>query len=268
MSSVLSRASGSARHWAALVLLMIAAYPAQSQSFPDRVAAFMPGVNSGFGQAYYPTNVLGAPHGNTNPQTPNFSQQDLLSLGTGGEIVLEFTSTEIVNGPGDDFTVFENPVQPISNPDQSFVDSATVSVSDDGTSWVTFPFHIVSISADRLYYKSNYVGLAGVQPTFSSPTNGISPFDRAVSGGDGYDLTSVGLTRARFIRIKDTGTTTVSPTIDLLGHIVNDYGNQLDPDPLSPGVGIAAGFDLDGIAAIHTTPRTTAVRREDWVLYE
>lgn len=249
--------------------LVCAAGGAWAQAFADRVASFTPGVNSGFGAAYFPGNVLGAPHGTTNPQTPNFSQQDLLSLGTGGQIVLEFTSSEIVDGPGPDFTVFENPVQPISDPTQSFVDSATVSVSDNGTTWAIFPFHVLSTDADQLYYKSNYVGLAGVQPTYSSPSNGISPFDPAVSGGDQFDLASAGLARARFVRITDTGTTTVAPTIDSLGHILNDYGNQLDPDPLQPGTGIAAGFDLDAVIAIHSNSTVpTAVREDEWSLYE
>lgn len=241
----------------------------QAQSFPDRVASFTAGVNAGFGAAYYPGNVLGAPHGNSNPQTPTFTQQDLLSLGTGGEITLEFTGTEITNGAGADFTVFENPVQPIGDPSQSFVDSATVSVSTDGTSWTTFPFHIVSTDANQLYYKANYVGLAGVMPTYSSPTNGISPFDPAVSGGDQFDLSDIGMSRARFVRIRDTGTTSVGATTDSLGHIVNDYGNQLDPDPTQPGTGIAAGFDLDAVAAIHSVSiMPAAVREEDWTLYQ
>lgn len=243
--------------------------PARAQSFPDQVTSFTAGMNAGFGAAYFPANVLGAPHGTTNPQTPNFSQPDLLSLGTGGQIVLRFMATEIIDGPGADFTVFENPVQPISDPSQSFVDSATVAVSDNGTTWVTFPFHVVSSDANQLYYKSNYVGLAGVQPTFSSPSNGISPFDPAVSGGDQFDLATVGLSRARYVKITDTGTTTLAPTIDSLGHIVNDYGNQLDPDPLQPGTGIAAGFDLDAVAAIHSSPTvTTAAREDEWALYE
>jgi hypothetical protein len=255
---------------AALAVAWALAYcaGARGQAFPDRVASFTPGVNAGFGAAYYPGNVLGAPHGTLNAQTPNFSQPDLLSLGTGGQIVLEFTNTRVVDGPGPDFTVFENPVQPISDPNQSFVDSATVAVSEDGTSWTVFPFHVVSTAADQLYYKSNYVGLAGVQPTYSSPSNGVSAFDPAVSGGDQFDLAAIGVTRVRYVRVRDTGTTTVGATTDSLGHIVNDYGNQLDPDPLSPGSGIAAGFDLDAIAAIHTVAAPSAVRDDEWTLFE
>ncbi len=252
-----------------VVALLLTAMPALAESFPDRVLSFTPGPNAGFGSGFFPGNVLGPPNGNANPQTPTFTQQDLLSLGTGGQIILEFTSSEITDGPGPDFVIFENPVQPAHDPSQSFVDSATVAVSSDGTNWKTFPFNIVSTDQEQLVYKANYTGLAGVRPSLSSPSNGLSPFKPAEGGGDPFDLSTVGLLSARFIRITDTGTTTVGPTIDPDGQIINDYGNLIDPNPLQPGSGISAGFDLDAIAAIHSTPRVvTAARREEWQLYE
>lgn len=242
---------------------------ALAQCFPDRVASFNPGINAGFGQGFFPGNVLGPPNGNSNPQTPTFTQQDLLTLGTGGDITLEFLANRIVDGPGPDFTVFENPVQPISDPNQSFVDSAVVEVSENGTTWTRFPIELVSQAANRLYFKDNYRGFAGVQPSLSSSTNGLSPFNPSVSGGDQFDLSDVGIPSARFVRIRDTGTTTVSPTLDKFGTVVNDYGNLTDPDPTQPGTGITAGFDLDAVAAINSAPApSSACRREDWILYE
>lgn len=237
--------------------------PAVAGSFPDRVREFQPGAGAGFGQAYYPGNVLGAPNGNSNPATPNDSAADLLSLGDGGWIVLEFTNTQIVDEPGADLAVFENPVQPLGFVQQSFAETAVVSVSEDGTSWTVFPFDFIApADGGSLQDMANYSGFAGVHPVFSSPANGISAFDPLVSGGDFFDLADAGLSRARFVRIRDTGTTGATETVDADGQIVDDPGNRL------PGIGGAAGFDLDAIAAIHSAPIPQAAARKEWQLYE
>jgi hypothetical protein len=234
---------------------------AAAQCFPDGVLSFTPGFGAGFGQSYLPHNVLGPPHGNSNPELPNADETELLSLGVGGSIVLEFTSHVIVDGPGSDFTVFENPFQPIGYPDFVFCETATVAVSTDSLTWFTFPFEFDDPGTTAgLYEKWRYHGLAGVTPVFSSPTNGISPFDPHVSGGDSFDLAAVGLSYAKYVKITDTGTTNIAPTMDSHGHIVNDPGNAMNTPP-------TAGFDLDAVAAIHSTPVAT-VREEDWALYE
>lgn len=128
---------------------------AMGQALPDSVKEFTAGRNAGFGASYFPGNVLGVPHGTSNPQTPNASQTDLLSLGTGGSIILEFSTNRIIDGPGADFTVFENPVEPNGHPERTFADTAIVSVSDDGTSWTTFSFDLVSSAAAQLVFKTN-----------------------------------------------------------------------------------------------------------------
>ncbi len=241
---------------------------AGAQAFPDSVKDFSPGVNYGFGQAYFPANVLGPPHGTSNPETPNFSPTDLLSLGTGGSITLEFSSNRIIDNPGPDFTIFENPVQPSGHPEQTFADTAIVAVSDDGTIWHTFPFDMVSSAPKQIALKSNYIGFAGVQPSLSSPTNGISPFDPAVSGGDQYDLADIGLLHARFIRITDSGDSRFRTTYDTQGDIVYDYGNLIDPDPTEGNNGISAGFDLDAVAAVNTEPWSPNADVTDWSTYD
>lgn len=241
--------------------------PAPAQAFPDRVADFTPGVNAGFGQEFFPDNVLGPPEGTLNPQVPNDNPQDILSLGTGGTITFEFNTHRVIDLPGPDFTVFENPVQPINFPEQSFVDSAIVSVSADGETWHTFPVDMVSSAPATIALKSNYIGFAGVQPTYSSTANGISPFDPTVSGGDQFDLADLGIPAIRFIKITDTGDARHLPTTDIDGDVIYDYGNLIDPDPTRPALGIAAGFDIDAIAAIHTEPWSPS-SVVDWTLYE
>jgi hypothetical protein len=230
-------------------------------AFPDQVTDFTPGSGAGFGQGFFPGNVLGPPNGSANPATPNFAEPDLLSLGDGGTITLRFAQNRIVDQPGPDLVVFENALQPLSQPTQSFSETATVSVSDDGTSWVTFPFNFVP-PADgvSILEKANFAGLAGVNPVFSSPSNGISPFDLLVSGGDLFDLAQVGLASAQYVRIRDTGTTGPTQTVDGDGDIVDDPGNSFSFQG-------SAGFDLDAVAAIHSLPVSAAASRE-WELYE
>ncbi len=56
----------------------------------------------------------------------------VVSLGNGGWLILEFAGNAVVDGPGVDFTVFENPLA-------DFRELGTVAVSDDLRTWVEFP---------------------------------------------------------------------------------------------------------------------------------
>ncbi len=103
----------------------------------------------------------------------------------GGWLVLEFAGNAIVDGPGVDFTVFENPLA-------NFRELGTVAVSDDRRTWVEFP---CTAGQD----ESNFGDCAGVGVVLSSPTNGIDPLDPKVSGGDHYDLSEISR-RSRALR--------------------------------------------------------------------
>src|SRR5439155_1573339 len=85
---------------------------------------------------------------------------DTFSLGLGGSIVLEFTDA-IVDGPGPDFTVFENAflTRGIAT-GPPFAEPATVSVSADGEHFVAFPYAL-----DQSPY---YPGCAGIYPVFAN----------------------------------------------------------------------------------------------------
>lgn len=220
--------------------------------FPDRVAEFHPGTDAGFGQADFPQNILGPPNGNTDTSQPQESESELLSLGNGGWITLEYTNTKIVDGPGPDFIVFENVFVPLSSPDIWFIEAATVAVSQDGDNFTTFTFNFIPYSDKSVGHPDQYIGFAGVHPTLSNPTNGISPTDPTVAGGDAFDLADVGLSWVRFIRIRDTGLPgTATQTVDSDGDVVDDPGNG--QSRIVPGTG-KSGFDLDAVAAVHTAP--------------
>ncbi|WP_257453390.1 cell surface protein [Archangium lipolyticum] len=181
-----------------------------NEPFADKVVSFSPGEDAGFGQDGYPDIVLGPPHG----AGAGMGSLDVLSLGRGGEIVLELTDIGVVDGPGVDLLVFENAFG-------YFAETGVVAVSEDGQTWHEFPCD----SANR---AGGYPGCAGVKPVSSSPENGISPTDPAVAGGDGFDLSTLGVARARFVRIRDTGS--------------NSYGSS------------AGGFDLDAVAVVNGSP--------------
>ncbi|CAM4498392.1 cell surface protein [Corallococcus exiguus] len=180
--------------------------------FADRVTAYQFGDSAGFGQDRFPDVVFGPPKG-----AGQFAGSlDVLSLGRGGSITLEFTDLFAVDGPGVDLLVFENAFQKVGG--DIFAETAQVSVSDDGVTWFDFP----CAPTDK---DGGYPGCAGTHPVLSAPDNGVSPTDPAVAGGDGFDLADVGLPRARFVRLTDTG--------------LNSYG------------GTSGGFDLDALSVVN-----------------
>jgi len=162
-----------------------------SDPWADELLSFTPGTGAGFGQNYIPDNILGPPDPDPalNPYNASTIPQEILSLGHGGEIVLQFTDNTIVNGAGADFTVFENPF--ISYLDGSvFMEAGIVAVSQDGAAWYEFPYDTTDMS-----------GLAGITPTGDNQ----NPTDPALSGGDQFDLEDLGLDWARYVRITDLG---------------------------------------------------------------
>lgn len=238
--------------------------PSGTDPFPDAVTSITYGTGSGFGEDYFPDNVLGAPYGGPDAAHPQDAQSQLLSLGDGGEIILEFDNNVVVDRDGVDLAIFENPVVQEGFSNQSFVEAAIVSVSQDGVNYYTFPYDFIPPEqGESLGDWSNYVGLAGVHPVYSNPTNGISSINPTVSGGDFFDLADVGLNWAKYVKIKDTGTPgTATEMRDSDGDSIDDPGNSFN-FPSSKTV----GFDLDAIAAIHSAaePPTAA---DSWEMYQ
>jgi len=187
----------------------------QADAEPTRTAscveAFTPGDGAGWGMDEFPDIVYGEPRGGGLAA----GSLDVLSLGKSGEIVLGFGGNAIVDGDGVDLLVFENAFYVGGDPDKIFKELGEVSVSEDGSTWVPFPCH-----SDAAPYD----GCAGWHPVLANPDEGISAFDPAVAGGDPFDLADVGLSRARFVRIKD----------------ISNFGATDN-----------AGFDLDAVAIVH-----------------
>lgn len=151
------------------------------------------GAGAGFGQSSFPAIIEGAPRGAGCCR----GSLNVLSLGNGGSIVVEFGQT-IVDGPGADFIVFENAFLVGGDPQNPYTDPATVEVSADGVSWSAFPCTATAYP---------WGPCAGWHPVYANPsTNAIDPLDPTVAGGDAFDLADLGdagVREVRFIRITD-----------------------------------------------------------------
>ncbi len=200
--------------------------------FASSVVSFTPGEGAGIGgttafdpsDPRYPSIVFGPPDGAGSSQ----GGTDVLSLGKGGEIVLGFGDTGIVDEPGPDFIVFENAFLIGGNPMAVFSELGEVSVSQDGETWATFTCQSKAFP---------YTGCAGWHPVLANPSNCLPPDDPAKAGGDPFDLADVGLTSARFVRIRD----------------LSNYGGTPN-----------AGFDLDAVVVIHASePKPHRGQRPD-----
>jgi hypothetical protein len=150
--------------------------------FADKVSLFSPGPGAGFGADKMPGIVLGGPKG----AGASSGSLDVVSLGFEGVIELEFTDIVAIDGPGPDFVVFENGFT-------GFVETGIVSVSFDGGVFKEFPC------------ETDGGGCAGLRPVFANVESNISATDVSVSGGDAFDLADIGISEARFVRIKDSG---------------------------------------------------------------
>ena len=160
---------------------------------------------------------------------------DIVTLGRGGSITLTFDKP-ISNGPGADFSVFENGIN------DSFLELAWVEVSSDGSTFSRFPG--VSFTA------SPVGGFGSIDPTdidgFASKyRQGFgTPFDlENLNGVSGLDINAI-----HFVRL-----------VDIVGDgtVFDDFpSNQGGPHPIYdqfPTV-LSAGFDLDAVAVINSSP--------------
>jgi hypothetical protein len=175
--------------------------------FADGVHAYSFGEYAGYGQENFPNVVFGPPESPGN----GGGSLDVLSLGAGGEIVVTFRSLDVVDGPGVDLLVFENPFS-------GWAETGVVGVSEDGETWVEWPCAAEDAAG-------GYPGCAGVALVYASSTNGVDARDPDAAGGDRFDLADIGVARARYVRIRDSG--------------ANSYA------------GVSGGFDLDAVAIVH-----------------
>ena len=189
----------------------------RTDRFITTVVSFSPGPCAGFGGSEMPAIIEGPPVGRGLLK----GSFDVVTLGIGGEIVVSFEPNAIVDGPGPDFIVFENAFYAGGSSTQPAADPGEVSVSEDGVTWKTYECTPGS--------EAPYGKCAGWHPVHSAPDNEISPLDPGAAGGEAYDLSELGIAKARFVRIRDK----------------SNAACEGEPKPNN------IGFDLDAIALIH-----------------
>lgn len=181
--------------------------------YAREVVSYTPGAGAGFGQDDFPDVVLGP----ARASGPDAGAVDVLSLGVGGEIVLGFGERVIVDGPGADFVVFENAFRIGGDETKIWFELGEVAVSEDGVTWQAF-------ACDSAATVMPYTGCAGWTPAQAFEACALVPLDAGMTGGDAFDLATVGVTRAQYVRVRDLATTGVAPS---------------------------AGFDLDAVGLVH-----------------
>jgi hypothetical protein len=155
----------------------------------NTVVSFTPGEgqNLGQGDEFFPNNIFGRPSENASEQAAAASESEVLSLGMGGEIIVANSENVIIDGEGDDFTIFENAfVNPINQ--RIFAEPGVVNVSKDGVDFVEFPYNFATLE-----------GCAGTTPTYGEQDY----CDSEVSGGNSFDLSDIGIDSVRYIKIRD-----------------------------------------------------------------
>ena len=161
------------------------------------------GAGAGYGQSAVPGVIQGGPQGGGSAG----GSTDVLSLGEGGEITLSFGPYDIVDGPGPDLIVFENPM--LTAPYQPFAEPGIVGLSAKSKAtgdFTDFPCDLTVTTGDPQKKTWPYPGCAGVKPVLANvKANAIPPQDPLKAGGDAFDLKTLGVSQARYLRIKDAG---------------------------------------------------------------
>lgn len=179
------------------------------------------GTLTSFGTA---NEALGYAQGNST---------NVVSLGDSGSITLSFLFP-IMNGPGNDFAVFENSF------DDQYLEFAFVEVSSDGINFVRFPSTSLTQTATQTATYA-YTDTELIHNLAGKYKQGYgTPFDLE----DLIDSTGINLDSVRFVKIID-----VIGTIDPLYATYDSQGNMIN-DPY-PSDFAAGGFDLDGVGVIN-----------------
>ncbi len=182
--------------------------------YAREVISFAPGSGAGYGQDDLPGVILGPPSGSAS----GMGALHVLSLGVGGEVILGFDGRILEDGAGPDLVVFENPFWIGGDQTNPFAELGEVAVSMDGETWTAWTCDTVGAGQGR------WPDCAGWSPTLAYDSFALVPIDAAQTGGDVFDLADIGLTEARYVRIRDLAT---------------------------EGAGPSAGFDLDAVGMLY-----------------
>lgn len=193
------------------------------------------------------------------PFNPAFGSEELVSIGRGGWLTLEFSSLvmdDASNPFGIDMIIFGNSFfyaddfSPVA--DNLWKPGGVVEVSLDGSDWRVVPGTIADGLFPTLGWKDTTDAFGGdgglVATDFHTPVDpGFSPWGKTFDelragygnsgGGAGIDLASVGLSAAKYVRISNPSGSAYAIEIDAVSDVV--------PSPSSMAA-ICLGLGLAG----------------------
>ena len=166
-----------------------------------------------------------------------------LESGVNNYITLRWKGRVVLNGPGNDFAVFENCFAVGSSGESNFMDIVVIYLSRDGENWVAYPHDY--INADETVYSANpamWQGFGGVHPVlYHEENNPVDVLDFEQAGGDHFDLDNLPdegeaaiIKQEGFVFIKIVA----APT-----EVNSDTGAVFVKD------GMSNGADIDGVYA-------------------
>ena len=233
------------------LLVAVATLSGSSLFAQDRFATSVVSYNPGSGSGNFDPNlVLGGPQGGGL----SGGSLHVTTLGNGGDVTLGF-EVVLTDGPGADFSVFENGFQFSGG---VFAEVCFVEVSTNGVDFARFPTRYGGEAGphgdfDALPWAT-FAGMSGGTPVVSNVlTNAVSPFDPVRSGGESFDLADlaedalvqaglVDLDQIHFVRLSDV---VAGQHVDALGVTIWDSGGP-------------SSADMDAVAVIQHTGNQAA----------
>lgn len=183
---------------------------------------------------------------------PGKGSTDTFSLGysdgVDNYIIIRWHGLRVLNGPGTDIAVFENPFS-IGEDNLRFMDHVVLYFSQDGHVWVPFPHNY--LAADETLYSADpdhWQGFAGITPVLlNEDSNQVDPFDPSLAGGDHFDLDDLPDHDPDALSIKEGGFSYLK---------LVSAPSTANPDTGEPFVRDLAsdGADIDGVYARYLVP--------------
>jgi hypothetical protein len=166
----------------------------------------------------------------------------VVSLGDSGVATLGFPS-QIMNGAGADFVVFENGFINPANPEEAFLELALVEVSSDSVHFIRFPARSLTQTDTQIAGSGMYMNARLLNNLAGKYASGFGvPFDLdELAGSPNLDVNHIVLVRL----VDVVGAIDESGCKDDSAHLIND------PYPTDFPTG---GFDLDAVGVLHQQP--------------
>ena len=219
----------------AALCAVIAQVPSAQSLYATSVVAFDQG---GGGGLFDTSKILGGPQG----AGFGAGSLEVLTLGEGGSVVLGF-DVVITDGPGADFSVFENGF--LVGGAAVFAELAFVEVSTNGTDFARFPTSYGPPGGALSSDMGSFAGLAGGMPVLADVTvDPTSPFDPTRSGGEAFDLAELATHPSVVSGLVDLSEIHFVRLVDVLPYALDSQGFVIE-------AGAFGGADFDAVAVLN-----------------